>query len=129
MKQNNNLEELQEEIKKITEKIQRLESEKMETQEEIGKILKKIEYIESGKSERFVTIKELAKIMKCSEVTVKRKIACQDIYATRKLGDPKIPMNQFYEKEPIEFLKRKPNGLRKASGGESMEELIFGKKG
>lgn len=77
--------------------------------------------------EQFVTPAELAEIMQCTPTTVYTKIRSGDIYATRKTGDPKIPMSQFYKSDPIDLLKRKPEKLRKASGGESMEQLIFGK--
>lgn len=121
------IEALKTEIIKIMERIEFLETEQIkELQTENKKLAERIQYVESKKSERFVTVKELAEVMKCTERTVLRKIAEKEIYATRKLGNPRIPLNQFYEKEPVEILKRKPGNLRKVSGGESMEELIFG---
>lgn len=125
----NQVEALKAEVIKLTQKVQLLETEQIkELQTENKKLAEKIQYVESKKSERFVTVKELAEVMKCTERTVLRKIAEKEIYATRKLGNPRIPLNQFYEKEPVEILKRKPGNLRKVSGGESMEELIFGNR-
>lgn len=83
--------------------------------------------IQARNQERFVTSTELAEIMGCSKKTVCIKIKSGEIYATRSLGDPRIPMSQFYKTEPVDLLKRKPEKLRKVSGGESMERLIFGK--
>lgn len=99
----------------------------------IQEIFKRIEslndeilQIQAREQERFVTSAELAEIMGCTKKTVCVKIKSGEIYATRKLGDPRIPMSQFYKTEPFELLKRKPEKLRKASGGESMERLVFG---
>ncbi|ADL03337.1 hypothetical protein Closa_0711 [[Clostridium] saccharolyticum WM1] len=83
--------------------------------------------IQAREQERFVTSAELAEIMGCTRVTICKKIKSGDIYATRKLGDPKIPMSQFYKTDPVNLIKRKPKELKKVSGGESMEQLIFGK--
>ena len=83
--------------------------------------------IQAREQERFVTSAELADIMQCSKKTIHNKLKSGEIYATRKLGDPRIPMSQFYKSDPIDLLKRKPEKLRKVSGGESMERLVFGK--
>lgn len=83
--------------------------------------------IQAREQERFVTSEELAEIMQCTKQTVHNKLKSGDIYATRKLGDPRIPMSQFYKTDPVDLIKRKPKELRKVSGGESMEQLIFGK--
>lgn len=77
--------------------------------------------------DRFVTPAELAEIMHCTLNTVYVKIRSGEIYATRRAGDPRIPMSQFYKNEPIDLIKHKPEKLRNVSGGESMKELIFGK--
>lgn len=83
--------------------------------------------IQAREQERFVTSEELAEIMQCTKQTVHNKLKSGDIYATRKLGDPRIPMSQFYKSDPIDLLNRKPEKMRKVSGGESMKELVFGK--
>jgi len=83
--------------------------------------------IQARERERFVTSAELAEIMGCTRKTICLKIQSGEIYATRKLGDPRIPMSQFYKTDPVDLIKRKPKELRKVSGGESMEQLIFGK--
>jgi len=76
-------------------------------------------------SEKFVTPMELAEIMGCSRNTISNKINSGDIYATRKTGDPRIPMSQFYKSDPVNLLKRKPERLRKAAGAETMKSLVF----
>lgn len=78
--------------------------------------------------ERFVTPAELAEIMQCAPNTVYVKIRSGEIYATRRAGDPRIPMSQFYKSDPTELIKHKSEKLRKVSGGESMKELVFGKE-
>lgn len=99
----------------------------MALQKEIEAIKDELAYMQAKSQERFVSSTELAEIMGCSRKTVCLKIQSGDIYATRQLGDPRIPMSQFYKTDPIELLKRKPEKLRKVSGGESMKELVFGK--
>lgn len=83
--------------------------------------------IQARSQERFVTSAELAEIMGCTRKTICLKIQSGEIYATRKLGDPRIPMSQFYKSDPIDLIKRKPEKLQKVSGGESIKELVFGK--
>lgn len=94
---------------------------------EIENLKEEISIYKAKGPEKFVTPTKLAEIMGCTPVTVGRKIKSGDIYATRKFGDPKIPMSQFYKSDPIDLLKRKPEKLRKVSGGESMKDLVFGK--
>jgi hypothetical protein len=94
---------------------------------EIAAIKDELVQLEARSQERFVSSAELAEIMGCSRKTVCLKIQSGEIYVTRKLGDPRIPMSQFYKSDPIDLLKRKPEKLRKVSGGESMKELVFGK--
>ena len=76
--------------------------------------------------EKFVAPMELAEIMGCSRNTIWNKINSGEIYATRKTGDPRIPMSQFYKSDPVNLLKRKSGRLRKAAGAESMKDLVFG---
>ena len=101
---------------------------KIEALEKIVKELQeKVSIYEAKGEERFVTPTELAEMMNCAPNTVYTKIRSGEIYATRKAGDPRIPMSQFYNSDPIDLIKHKPEKLRKVSGGESMKELIFGK--
>ncbi|HCD43829.1 MAG TPA: hypothetical protein DEQ64_08870 [Lachnoclostridium sp.] len=94
---------------------------------EIAAIKDELVQLEARSQERFVSSAELAEIMGCSRKTVCLKIQSGEIYVTRKLGDPRIPMSQFYKSDPIDLIKRKPEKLRKVSGGESIKELVFGK--
>lgn len=106
----------------------------MRIEQQIAALVKEVENlndeilkIKARDQESFVTLDKLAEIMQCSTQTVRNKIKSGDIYATRKLGDPKIPMSQFYKSDPVDLIKRKSTNLRKVSGGESMEQLVFGK--
>lgn len=106
----------------------------MHIEQQIAALVKEVENlndeiskIKARDQESFVTLDKLAEIMQCSTQTVRNKIKSGDIYATRKLGDPKIPMSQFYKSDPVDIIKRKPAKMRKVSGGESMEQLVFGK--
>lgn len=95
--------------------------------EEVEQLKEKVSMYEARSSERFVTAEELAEIMQCAPNTIYVKIRSGEIYASRKTGGPRIPMSQFYKTDPIELTNRKPEKLRKVSGGESMKELVFGK--
>lgn len=52
-----------------------------------------------GHSEKWVSAKELAEIMGCSLSTVYLKIRSGEIYASKRLGTPRIPLSQFYEEK------------------------------
>lgn len=94
---------------------------------EIESIKDELEKIQARTQDRFVTSAELAEIMGCTRKTVCVKIKSGEIYATRILGVPRIPMSQFYKSDPVDLLKRKPERLRKAAGAETMKSLVFGK--
>lgn len=68
----------------------------------------KVTDLEQRGNEEWVSAKDLAKIMGCSANTVYIKIRSGEIYASRLLGSPKIPMSQFYETvaSPIEKPKK-----------------------
>lgn len=95
--------------------------------EEVEQLKEKVSMYEARGSERFVTPKELAEMMNCSANTIYVKIRSGEIHATRRAGDPRIPMSQFYKTDPIDLISRKPKKLQKVSGGETMKELVFGK--
>lgn len=105
---------------KLSEELQALHK-------EIATIKDELAQIQARSQEHFVSSTELAEIMGCTRKTICLKIQSGEIYATRKLGDPRIPMSQFYKSDPIDLIKRKPEKLRKVSGGGSMKELVFGK--
>lgn len=94
-------------------------------EKEVEDLKEKILSQTAKSDDRFVSPMELAEIMGCSRTTISNKIKSGEIYVTRKLGDPRIPMSQFYKSEPIDLLKRRPGNLKKVSGGESMKDLVF----
>lgn len=96
-------------------------------QKEIAAIKDEMAQMKAIHQDRFVTPAELAEIMQCAPNTVYVKIRSGEIYATRKAGDPRIPMSQFYKSDPVDLIRHKSEKLRKVSGGESMRELVFGK--
>ncbi|HBC98709.1 MAG TPA: hypothetical protein DC053_03905 [Lachnoclostridium sp.] len=104
-----------------------MSEELQELHKEIEAIKDELAQMKARTQDRFVTPMELAEIMQCTPNTVYVKIRKGEIYASRGTGDPRIPMSQFYKSDPIDLIKRKPEKLRKVSGGESMKELVFGK--
>jgi len=104
----------------LTEELQALHK-------EIAAINDELAQMQARNQERFVSAGELAEIMQCTPNTIYVKMRSGDIYASRKTGRPRIPMSQFYKSDPIDLVKRKPEKLRKVSGGETMKDLVFGK--
>lgn len=105
-----------------------MQEELQELHKEIAVIKDELAQMQARNQERFVSPVELAEIMGCSRNTISNKLKSGDIYATRKLGDPRIPMSQFYKTDPVDLLKRKTERPRKAAGAETMENLIFGER-
>lgn len=93
--------------------------------QEENKILKaEIEQLKKYGTVRYVTPKELAELMNCSLQNVHNKIRNGSIQVTRKLGAPRIPMNQFLEADNIiEFPKARK---RREEKEPTMAEQIFG---
>lgn len=54
------------------------------------------------REEKWVSVKELAKIMGISPNTVYVKVRNGDIYASKKFGAPRIPLSQFYQDKAVE---------------------------
>lgn len=106
----------------IEERIEMLEEQNRKLREEI-------DLIKSKCGDRFVTTKELSIIMHCGVSTIHRKIAEGEIYATRKVGDPRIPLSQFYPEEEQEesekpknrYIKKSPEKKRE----KSIKEMVF----
>lgn len=98
----------------IEDRLELLESENR-------KLKEKVDHLELYSTTRFVTARELASLMGCTVQNVHRKIKTGEIRATRKLGDPRIPMCQF-----LEGLDLPDPGTREPEEG-SMAEQIFGK--
>lgn len=75
-------------------------------EEENQNLREEVEQIKRLGADRFVTVAELADLMKCTRPTVYRMIKTGNIYATRKTGNPRIPMSQFYGSEPNMLIQR-----------------------
>ena len=101
----------------IEERIEKLEMENQALKDRIAAL-------ENNRTPQYVTIGELAEIMQCSRQNIYQKIRTGNILATRKLGDPRIPMNQFLEdaQEAKVDSSRKPKVTRE----KTMAELVFG---
>lgn len=109
------------------ERIEALEAENQKLREEV-------EQIKRVGVDRFVTVKELADIMQCSRPTVYRMIKDGKIYASRKTGDPRIPMSQFYGDDP-KLIQRRHDYLSHSGKARAqpkqeltLKEQIFGKE-
>lgn len=68
-------------------------------------------------TDRFLTVKETANLLGCTDQTVRNKIKSGHIYCTTKAGDPRIPVSQFYSDQ--EF-------YQKAKRAKEMKKAIFG---
>lgn len=66
-------------------------------EENFSELNKKLDEI--CKPEKWLSVAELAKIMGCSKSNIYIKVNSGEIYATRLLGSPRIPLSQFYGKE------------------------------
>lgn len=101
-----------------------LEERVKQLEEQNAELRSRLETLEKGGITRFVTVKELAGIMNCSIQNIHRKIRCGEIQVTRKLGDPRIPMNQFVDRGEVETVVKKRQTVPKKE--RSMAEQIFG---
>lgn len=87
-------------------------------------LIEKLEYAEAKYCDRFVSSKELAKIMGCSTNNIYLKVRNGDIFATKKLGsNRRIPLSQFYINEDEPIKKRKQP--KKVKENVTMQERIF----
>lgn len=100
---------------------------------EIAKYLsdlsERVARLESHSPEKWVTVKELAKVMACPENTIYRKVRDGTIHATRQTGEIRIPMSQFYKPDSSD---EKDSGFqirpqRSQKREKTMEEMVFGK--
>lgn len=96
----------------IEERLERLEEENEE-------LKSRIKSLEEKGADRFVTVGELAKMMDCSCNTIYCKIRSGEIVSTRKTGDHRIPMSQFYKEQP------KITRIRKEHK-QDLKSLVFG---
>lgn len=92
--------------------------ERVEQLEDIVKQLSKdMGFWEAKAKDQFLTVKQTAKLLNCSDQTVRNKIKSGTIYCTTKAGDARIPMSQFYEDQEI---------YEKAKEIKKMKKAVFG---
>ncbi len=82
----------------------------MYLEERINKLEKQIQILTDKVAhleheEKWVSAKELSEIMNCSVNNIYIRIRSGEIFASRQLGSPRIPLSQFYNKEEPEKLK------------------------
>lgn len=100
--------------------------------EEQNRILREdMDMVKAKCGDRFVSVKELSRIMNCGVSTIHRRIADGRIYATKKVGDVRIPLSQFYpeEEEPGERSEPKSRYIQKPvekNQEKSIKEMVFG---
>lgn len=71
------------------------------------------------REEKWVSVKELAKIMGISPNTIYIKVRSGEIYASKKFGAPRIPLSQFYQDKSVE------EKVKKLEAPSSLKERIF----
>lgn len=101
----------------LEERVEHLEKENLD-------LRKRIESLENNGMDRFVSAGELAEIMGCSVNTVYVKIREGTIEATRRTGDHRIPMSQFYRKTEDKTVKI--HQYQKKENPKDMKSLVFG---
>lgn len=100
----------------LEERIERIEMENAE-------LKNRLEVLERKGGDTFVSVKELASILKCSENTIYQRIRSGDIFATRKTGGIKIPMSQFHEPQKIVHIHKQ---RKKEERELTLKERVFG---
>lgn len=107
----------------LEERVEHLEKENLD-------LRKRIESLEINGMDRFVSAGELAEIMGCSVNTVYVKIREGTIEATRRTGDHRIPMSQFYRKKEGKDGKEdktvKIRQYQKKETPKDIKSLVFG---
>ncbi len=71
------------------------------------------------REEKWVSVKELAKIMGISPNTIYIKVRSGEIYASKKFGAPRIPLSQFYQDKSVE------DKIKKLESPSSLKDRIF----
>lgn len=79
--------------------------------------------LENRGADRFVTAKELAKNMGCSENTIYRKYRAGELEGTRSAGGVRFPMSQFYDKQKVVRIPPKRGSKMQP---QSIKEQVFG---
>lgn len=71
------------------------------------------------REEKWVSVKELAKIMGISPNTIYVKVRSGEIYASKKFGAPRIPLSQFYQDKSV------GEKIKKMEAPSSLKDRIF----
>lgn len=71
------------------------------------------------REEKWVSVKELAKIMGISPNTIYVKVRSGEIYASKKFGAPRIPLSQFYQDKSV------GEKIKKMEAPPSLKDRIF----
>lgn len=83
----------------------------------LDELSRKMESVQ--KEEKWVSVKELARIMGISPNTIYLKVRNGDIYASKKFGAPRIPLSQFYQDKTVD------EKVKKLDTQSSLKERIF----
>lgn len=83
----------------------------------LDELSRKMESVQ--KEEKWVSVKELAKIMGISPNTIYIKVRNGEIYASKKFGAPRIPLSQFYQD------KTAGERIKKMEAPSSLKDRIF----
>ncbi len=73
-----------------------LEDRVNELERQVTELTDKVAHLKSVNNDKWVSAKELSEIMGCSVNNIYIRIRSGEIYASRKLGSPRIPLSQFY---------------------------------
>lgn len=71
------------------------------------------------REEKWVSVKELARIMGISPNTIYVKVRSGEIYASKKFGAPRIPLSQFYQDKSV------GEKIKKQEAPSTLKERIF----
>jgi len=74
-----------------------IEDQIKELTQQVADLTEKVALLEH--EEKWLSVKELAELMKVAPNTIYVKIRSGEIYASKKLGSPRIPISQFYKTE------------------------------
>lgn len=85
--------------------------------EKLDELSRKMESVQ--KEEKWVSVKELARIMNISPNTIYVKVRSGEIYASKKFGAPRIPLSQFYQDKSV------GEKIKKMEAPSSLKDRIF----
>lgn len=95
-------------------------------EEENKKLQEAVEYLKSRANDGFFTPEEVAQKMKCTTNHIYNLIRRGTIETAARTGkNIRIPMSQFYRKEPLNSIIESKQG-RKHAGNDDIKKMIFG---